>query len=256
MKKTEMHVHTHPVSVCSRMSIETVADKYARCGYDAVQLTNHYSDAYAQVNGVSFEKWLDEYIKGYYDFQKACSERGMETFFGAEVTLFAPYSQRLCEKYSIEFLRENYADYILIGVSEEFLRTSPRLSDLSLPELYAHCHDNGVLLFQAHPYRACQRITPKDLNYLDGYEINGCSEHFYHENEVRYDEIIGLTKRYGKITFAGGDNHYDYQTLNTATYLPNAVNSEKKLVEYLKKIRIPKMSLTEIDTVSPPRPQK
>lgn len=249
-----MHIHTSPVSVCSQMPNEFVADKYARCGFDAVQLTNHYSDAYIQVHGVSFEQWLDDYINGYYDFKRICAERGLTTFFGAEVTLFAPYSKRMCEKYSREFLLQNYADYLLVGVSEEFLRTSPRLSDLSLPELYAHCHDNGVLLFQAHPYRACQGITPKDLNYLDGYEINGCCDHMRHDNEVHQEEIIKLMEQTGKITFAGGDNHVDRHTLNTATFLPDSVTDEKGLVQYLKEVKIPKISLYEKDDISPSRP--
>ncbi|MBQ8881987.1 MAG: hypothetical protein IJY70_01155 [Clostridia bacterium] len=251
MKKTEMHVHTAPVSVCAKLDCKTVADKYVKCGFDAVQLTNHYSDAYLQNNHTTFEFWLDEFIKAYYDFKKECSERGIETFFGAEVTLFAPYSKRMREKYSMEFLKENYADYLLVGVSEKFLRNSPRLCDLSLPELYAHCQQNGVLLFQAHPYRACQGVTPKDLTYLDGYEINGNSDHLVHENEVRADEIISIVNQRGKITFAGGDIHYDTHRLNSATFIEDWVKSEKDLVEFLKKVKTPKFSLTEPDLISP-----
>ena len=48
MKKIETHLHTSPVSVCSRLTAEAAAEKYRKCGFDAVILTNHYSRSYIE----------------------------------------------------------------------------------------------------------------------------------------------------------------------------------------------------------------
>lgn len=46
MKKIETHCHSNPISTCSRQSAEVLADRYAKCGFGAVTLSNHYSDSY------------------------------------------------------------------------------------------------------------------------------------------------------------------------------------------------------------------
>ena len=95
MKKIETHCHSNPISTCSRQSAEILADRYAKCGFDAVTLSNHYSDSYRDCYGASFDEWLNAYIAEYRRFADACGKNGIEGWLGAEVTLFAPYSQPL-----------------------------------------------------------------------------------------------------------------------------------------------------------------
>ena len=40
--RTELHAHTFPVSGCSQVSPERMADIYAKRGYDGLALTNHF----------------------------------------------------------------------------------------------------------------------------------------------------------------------------------------------------------------------
>ena len=59
MLKTELHFHTSPVSVCSRLTAGDAAEKYSKCGFDALMLTNHYSRSYMERNSVSEKEVQD-----------------------------------------------------------------------------------------------------------------------------------------------------------------------------------------------------
>ena len=132
MKKIETHLHTSPVSVCSRLTAEAAAEKYRKCGFDAVILTNHYSRSYIESTPATEKEWLERFITGYYEMKKECESRGMEAWLGAEVSLFAPYAQYERDRFPMEVLEKNYADYLLVGVTEKFLRETPMLCDLDL----------------------------------------------------------------------------------------------------------------------------
>lgn len=251
MKKAEMHCHVSPISCCSRLNAVECMDKYAQCGFDIVTITNHYSRAYIETHGVSEQEWLDRYIKSYYETQKVAAERGIKTFFGAEVSLFAPYSAYMRDRFSMEYLTANYADYLLMGVTEKFLRDYPMLCDLDQKELHDVCRKNNVLLFQAHPFRTEQHHSLKDVTELDGLEINGCSA-FATACE---DKVLQTAKDNNLIVICGGDTHVTWHRLRSATFLPDDVTDEQKLVEYLKKVRVPKYSITLDDPYASPVPQ-
>ena len=249
MKKLETHFHTSPISVCSRLTAEAAAEKYAACGFKAVMLTNHYSRSYIERNGVEEKEWLEAYIAAYREMLSEGAKRGLEVFLGAEVTLFAPYCKYRRDRYSAVFLAQIYADYILIGVTEGFLRTSPMLCDLDLKELHAVCRDNGVLVVQAHPFRTEQQHSLMDVSLLDGLEINGCVG-FCTSCEK---EVLSVAADNGLIVTCGGDTHYDWHKLRSAVYVPDDVNDSVSLARYLEKVRVPKYSLSEEDPFAPPK---
>ncbi len=254
MKKIETHCHSNPISTCSRQSAEILADRYAKCGFDAVTLSNHYSDSYRDCYGASFDEWLNAYIAEYRRFADACGKNGIEGWLGAEVTLFAPYSQPLKKQYSEQFLRDNYADYILIGVTEQFLRETPDLCRLDQKELYSECKKHGVLLFQAHPFRSAQGHSPRDLDYLDGLEINGCCGFTANPLDVREEEINRIADERNLIVIAGGDTHYDWHKLQTATFVGDEVRSSTDLADYLRVNRRPKYTISADDPTAADRP--
>ena len=253
MKKVETHCHSFPISRCSRQSAQTLAERYAKCGFDAVTLSNHYSDAYCDSTGASFDEWLDAYIDEFHTFRAACASNGIEGWLGAEVSLFAPYSVPLKNKYSEEFLRANYADYILIGVTEKFLRESRNLCRLDQKELYAECHKYGVLLFQAHPFRSVQGHSLKNIDYLDGLEINGCCGFTSKPEDVSEDKINRIADEHNLIVIAGGDTHYDWHKLQTATFVGDEVHSSVDLANYLRTHRRPKYTLSGSDPTAAER---
>lgn len=251
MKKFDLHVHSAPISCCARLSPEELAVKYHKCGYDGIMLTNHYSQAYIEHTPATLQEWKEGYLKAYHDVKREFAKYGMEVFFGAEVTIFAPYSQKMRERYSEEFLKANYADLILFGLTEEYFLKAPFLCDLSLAEVKAECNAHGVSVTQAHPFRHEQLHSPRDPKLLDGIEVNGNVQF----STTCEKEVLKIADDNDLFVFAGGDTHFDWHKLKTATYIPDDVTDSQQLNDYLKKVRRPKYSINETDDFSPDKPK-
>ena len=243
-KKIEPHLHISPVSVCARMDAETAAERYAKCGFDAVVLTNHYSRSYIDVHAATESEWRELYLENFYTFREVAAKYGLEVFLGAEVTLQAFYIPLYRKWWSDEFIEKNFADYLLYGVTEEFLRKTPMLCDLTIEELRTECDKYGVLLIQAHPFRVEQEHSLKNLEYVDGLEING-NENF--PSGPHEEEILRLARERNLIVTCGGDTHGTDVHLKSATFVPEDVRDSVTLAAYLKRVKIPHYSLIEPD---------
>ncbi|MDE6399030.1 MAG: PHP domain-containing protein [Clostridiales bacterium] len=214
--KIDTHTHTSGVSFCSEVSPEEYAEKYREADYGAVILTNHYSRMYMFRYGDTWDKqiriYLDEFRKA-----KAAGERlGLPVLLGAEVAISTPQSP--------------YIEFLLYGADEEFFLANPCLYDKSQAELYKICHDNGVLMFQSHPFRSEQGHFPQDPEYLDGTEIN-CHPYFLrHEDEVR-----AFADKNRLMLICGSDFHYPYQAGVAATIVPDSITDAKQFADFLRK---------------------
>lgn len=253
MKKLEMHVHTSPMSLCPNQTVEQQAEHYYKCGYDAIMLTNHYSRAHIERYGVDMKDYLRAFINEYRRMKKECEKYGIEVFLGAEVTLYGWYSKWIKKQYDdIEKVKkELYADYILVGVTEEFLWENPWLCDMTQRELYETCDRNGVLLIQAHPLRVEQGHSLKEIKYLHGIELNSCIR--FDPNE---EKILQIAKDNDLVVTVGNDAHFDHCYFRGATFIPDDIHSSVELAQYLRKVRVPDYSLNELDPVSTYRNEK
>ena len=65
----------------------------------------------------------------------------------------------------------HYTDWLLYGITEEFLLKSPCFFTLFQKELFDYCQQYGVVMIQAYPYRQ----SPCEPKYMHGVEIN-CSD--------------------------------------------------------------------------------
>lgn len=251
LKKFETHLHTLPLSVCSRLTAAEAVAKYRKCGFDGMVLTNHYSRRYMETTGASESEWKKLYVQAFHDFRDEAEKAGMEAFFGAEVTLYlhiSPYYKKL---YSDEYIMKNYADYLIVGVTDEFILDMPLLCDMSLADLHEVCAHNGMLLIQAHPFRSEQFHAPKDLSLLDGLEINGNLGFPSGPNE---QAVLSLAREHDLVVTCGGDVHYDWTKLVSATFIPEHVHDSTALAAYLREVKIPKYSFTEPDDNPLPKP--
>ena len=246
MKLFEMHLHTTPVSRCSYTSEEEMAEKYASIGFGGAVLTNHYSDAYTQQLGVEHEKQMEEFVASFRRFEKACRERGLRAFFGAEVAVRAFYSEKLKKIFTDEQLYAEWSEYLIYGLTEEIILSSPRLCDMTQKELFAFCNKNGLLMLQSHPYRTMQGHSLKDINYLHGLEINTNYKNITPGDGNR-DEIYDICRRHNLIAVAGGDIHQKADEVRSGTYLPDEIRTNAQLVEYLKRIKTPEIEILPLD---------
>lgn len=183
--KIEMHTHTSEASPCANVSAGQIPALYQQVGYDAVVITDHYCKwAQDQSGSETVEAYAQYFLNGYRTARAAGDKIGFPVLLGAEVNL--PDSPN---------------DYLLYGITEEFIMKHPELHEMSLEELYSLCHKESVLLLQAHPYRTY--CTPADPAYLDGAESYNGNPRHNNQNELAET----WTQKYHMIQSSGSDFH-------------------------------------------------
>ena len=119
-------------------------------------------------------------------------------------------------------------DYLVYGITEEFLRQTGDLMKMNLKTLKPIFEENGILVFQAHPFRNGMQIVKPEL--LDGVEIfNG---HMDHDSRNTIAQI--WAEKFGFKRTAGSDYHYSSQVPNAGMLTDVEVKDVATLVEILK----------------------
>ena len=96
---------------------------------------------------------------------------------------------------------ENPNDYLVYGFDEQFLRTHKKLYKLGLEAFRKLAAENGILIFQAHPFRP--RMIPAKPSLIDGIEIyNGNPRH-----DSSNDLALQYAKDNGLKMLSGSDFH-------------------------------------------------
>ena len=205
--KIDPHVHSKGVSTCSQISCEEIIDKKIRLGYDGAILANHCQPWYypAEEHKNFVERVVEEYRRG----KAYADKKGFRWYLGLEVSLSDPH----------------YADWLLYGVSEEFLRASPCLYALTQKELYELCEKWGIVLVQAHPYRQ----TPCNPLYMHGVEIN-CSV-----GDLGKEPLVEtFAEENGLLITCGVDDHHINNEYVGGMYVPACCHTAADVAEYLR----------------------
>ena len=187
--KTELHLHSAPVSACGKSYPEEIVQVYLEHGYDTIVLTNHFSrftfknKRIGDLSALPWQEKVDYYMKGYHELKEA-AEGKINIIFGCELR---------------SNIDEN--DYLIYGLDEKFLRENEDLYDLPTPEVSARIRAAGFLFLQAHPFR--DNMMMVNPQYLDGIEIfNGNPS-----QDSRNDIARIWADRFGLIGTSGSDYH-------------------------------------------------
>ncbi|MBQ7715124.1 MAG: PHP domain-containing protein [Clostridia bacterium] len=187
--KTELHCHTSEVSHCAGESAADTVEKYLKYGYSTLVLTNHLARSNFRHMGYGDDtSWEDKakfYIEGYYKMKEAAAGR-MNILFGAEIRF-----------------DELENDYLLYGMSPEFMISHPDMYAMTVGEFYEKInHPNLFIIIQAHPMRhKMQHVYPW---FVDGWEVyNG------HPHNESYNRAAKAYAEYfpNKIFISGSDHH-------------------------------------------------
>lgn len=210
---TDLHVHTSEVSACSEICGEDVVKNYKDSPFDGIVITNHINGAYfgEKMSSGDWKKKIDWYVDGYKRAADVGEKIGLAVLFGCELCIASTGS-----------------DFLLYGVTEDFLKEYTNLNMMSLPEVSTACRDGGVLLFQAHPFRNGMKISKPSL--IDGVEVlNGHAGH-----DSRNDFAKLWAERFGLLMCAGSDYHHPggHARAGISTEFP--IEDEKALVSVLK----------------------
>ncbi|MBQ9774107.1 MAG: transposase [Clostridia bacterium] len=208
--KTELHAHTSEVSPCAELSAIEVADRYIADGYTTVVVTNHYTEHLIKHAGQTWEERINHFLSGYRIMKEYVGDR-LHVILGCE----------------LRFL-ENNNDYLIFGLTEQFLATHPNLHEMSLKSFSVMAKENGLLIVQAHPFR--NGMTVVNPAYLDGIEtFNG---HIGHDS--RNPIADAWAKQFGLIPTSGTDFHHPTQRGCAGIITDAPITSHTELVEVLK----------------------
>ena len=166
MYKTELHAHTSETSNCGKTKAKDLVNAYIKAGYSTVVITDHLSThTYFKYkyNKMTWDEKIDVFVKGYNKALEVAKGR-INILLGMEM------------RFDEDLPEHDLNDYLVFGVTEEFLRNNGDLINMDIKSFSELAHKNGLLIFQAHPFR--DDMTRAESTLLDGAEIyNGNPRH-------------------------------------------------------------------------------
>ncbi|MDO5399581.1 MAG: PHP domain-containing protein [Eubacteriales bacterium] len=187
MYRIETHLHTSLVSKCGHLTPQELAEAYARAGYSAIAVTDHFNRTtfhYLDVGLTDGAEAVRRFLEGFEQLRLACRPYGIQVYKGAELRFDE------CEN-----------DYLLYGFHDELLRDPEAVFRMGVAAFSPLAREDGALLVQAHPYR--RKCTPAIAFYLDGVEVfNGNPRHESHN-----DQAEAYARMFGLLRLAGSDCH-------------------------------------------------
>lgn len=208
--KTELHAHTSEVSPCGHVTAPEVADRFIAEGYSSLVITNHYSRYIIDNLKGTWREKMDYYMYPYYLMREHAGDR-LHVILGCELRF-----------------EGNINDYLIYGITEEFLRENPDLHKMSLRSFAPLARENGFLVVQAHPFRNGIEIVPPEL--LDGMETFNGTPSYDGRNAI----ADAWAKRYGLIRTSGSDFHNPDQYGTGGILTSAAIRTGEELVAVLK----------------------
>jgi predicted metal-dependent phosphoesterase TrpH len=166
--KIDLHVHTSEDSRCGKVPGEEMVRLYKEAGYDAICITNHFTSGTAD----SFKKYGQfDFIKvfdtGFEIARKEGERIGLRVFKGYELR---------CDKNTNDYLIYDLPKFVIDNVRE--------IMTLDNKEFLTVLRQNGVKIFQAHPFR--NNITVTDPSLIDGIEVfNGSHKGDYRDTMAK-----------------------------------------------------------------------
>ncbi len=212
--KTELHCHSVHVSTCAHATHEQIVEKYVAAGYNTIVSTEH-------INPWTFPRELEEgtwrgrldYFMDAYDHFLAAAKGKLHVLLGAE----------------IRFFRENNSDYLVYGLTREFLADlgDPRQMRGGIDALSRTVHEHGCMIFQAHPFRPTMMVT--DPRLLDGIEVANMSP--WHESHN--DIAKAWAKATGLRGISGTDFHNPEHMPLGGIVTKTPITNNEELLSYL-----------------------
>ena len=218
MFKYELHLHTAQGSKCGISDGRDYIDFYKGLGYSGAVVTDHFYHGNTRPDRkLSWDKYMDEFLSGYYDMKKAAEGKDFDVFFG------------------VEELFDTCDEYLIYGLEPEWFISRPELRDMKRVEFLTLAKESGAFIIQAHPYRYRPYFRGDHLtissSLTDGYEVfNSCNTP--EENQLAFE----LAKKKGKLMTSGSDRHKasNYINLPGGIILPQRVHSVNELIELIK----------------------
>lgn len=224
--KIDPHVHSSGISLCSRVTVQEIIDEKKRRGYGGMVLTNHCQNHYYPPE--EHKVYIERVIKEFHRAKAYGDKQNFLVMLGLEVTILDPA----------------YNDWLLYGVSEEFLRATPCLYQMSQRKLFELCEKWGCLLVQAHPFR---NTGWGENAFMHGAEIN-CSHDY---DLVRANDVLALAKERGLLVTCGTDFHSLGNTYQGGMLVHADIKTSVDFASYLKTSKYTEIFLENRTVIAP-----
>lgn len=211
--KLEMHAHCLGGSGCASVPAKQLVEEYKNKDYGAIVLTNHICESeYVKYPGKTHKEKIDYYLS-LFDAVKSEGEKvRLKVFLGAEVRV----------KY------DGFMEFMIYGFDKSFLYDNPPLYGFTQEELFELCDKNGIFLYQTHPFRS--GVDNGNPEYMHGAEcFNG---HVNHVNNNNF--AMEFCEKYDLIKTCGSDFHDCGQPITAYALIPETIDTDKKLSDYIK----------------------
>ena len=210
--KYELHCHTGEVSSCADAPAAETVKRYKELGYSGIVITDHFSPLTFPVSKLFCpQNAADFYLSGYRAALGAAGD-DFTVLLGMEIRFFATPN-----------------DYLIYGMTEEFIKNSKNLLFSSLKKLHNMLESESMLLIQAHPFRGyVRRADPK---FLDGAEVFNGKSKTEEENQkvLQWADSNGL-----KILTSGSDYHHLSNKINGGIETDEKIKTNSDLIRVLK----------------------
>lgn len=186
--KFDMHVHTSETSKCGKLSGKDVAWCYGMAGYQGIMITDHYHKEYFDSLGqINPHEKIECYLSGYRAAKNEGDRIGLDVVLG------------------IEFRNvETEDDFLIVGITEDFLHQYPMIYELPLRQAFKIFHDHGMLVIQAHPIRftIADHSGEKDFRTYCNHELIAMARQNPEMKEISFSEWKEAKKQKGTEQFS------------------------------------------------------
>jgi hypothetical protein len=220
----ETHCHTAETSPCGVLSAAGVVDGLKAAGYAGTFITDHFYSRFFERGAMAALPWrekAEKYLTGYRAAKTRGDEVGVKVFLGLEVQP-----------------EDSPFEFLVYGPDERFIIEQGPFYRLNTPDFYALMHENGFLVFQAHPYRF--GLSPENPEWFDGIEIVNAQPRGISRNKL----ALKFAQDNDIMVIAGGDVHLLCDIGRSGIMLPEDIGSVADFLAFYKEVRTPELIVT------------
>lgn len=204
----ETHAHTSEISACGHLTARELVRLHKEAGYDALVVTDHYLDGETNT-----DKQRRHFMRGYERAKEAGDELGIVVLPGME----------------LRFNDGGWDDFLVFLPDAACYLELKGLTDMRPKTFHQLAQREGLLFYQAHPYRSYLE-GPAPAAYLDGIEVyNGNPDQRNNNRKaLRFAESHGLRQS------SGSDVHTTRGLCRGGIYVPREALTPAGFVNYLR----------------------
>lgn len=209
-----MHIHSKPSG--GGEEIEKHIDSLRKKGYSGMVITNHFFHGDTKIDrNLPWNEFVDAYREDYERGKRVAGYYDFDVLFGIEEHIGGG------------------KEVLIYGITPDFLYRNPQILKLEFSQLCLLVHQNGGLIYQAHPYRDRWYISapgPVDsLSLVDGIEVYNAGN-TPEENQ----KALLLAKEKGLKCIAGSDGHSLSSAGRSGILSPTRIKTNQELIHILK----------------------